>query len=223
MATQYEIRCYKIWCADSPDEFYVGSTKKTLSQRMTQHRKSARIGKLAKIYQAMREKGINSFQYGLLGSCEVSNMDEQRMFEQEYITRLQPTLNMIRAHTTEQEKVGDRKQSSHDRHLCNKDKINERHREYYESNKEHHNTRVREYRETRKDFFKDYQNQYRIDNLEKNKNVAKVWREKTKELRTCVCGSTYNYGKKSSRERHYRTEKHTNHVSLIYAKLRSQI
>ena len=167
----------------------------------------------------MREKGINSFQYVLLGSCLVSNKDEQTMFEQEFITRLKPTLNEIRAHTThEQRKL---RQQVH--HSQNKDKINKKHREHYARNKEHHNARVRAYRATRKEVFKEYRKQHHIHNLEKNKRISKVWRERTKEVRTCVCGSTYNFGKKSTRDRHYRTEKHTKHVNLIKAKLRGEM
>ena len=50
MSTQYEIKCYKIWWPDSPEEFYVGSTKRSLSQRMTSHRVCARKGTPTKIY-----------------------------------------------------------------------------------------------------------------------------------------------------------------------------
>ena len=101
MSNQYEAKVYKIWYEDAPDEIYVGSTKRTLAQRMGDHRKSApKNNGTSLIYETMRRKGINNFQYVLLGSCMVSNMDEQRMFEQSYMTSLKPTLNMLMAYTT---------------------------------------------------------------------------------------------------------------------------
>ena len=97
----YEIKVYKIWYSDAPDVIYVGSTKHDrLSKRMKQHRFDAVSGP-SLIYQTMREKGVNNFEYCMLGSCMVSNKDEQRMFEQSYIDRLKPTLNMIKAYSTE--------------------------------------------------------------------------------------------------------------------------
>ena len=101
---QYEIKVYKIWYADAPDDIYVGSTKLSLSRRMVEHRSVAKRGKTSLIYTTMRAKGINNFEYCMLGSCMVSNMDEQRMFEQSYIATLNPKLNMCRAYITEDER-----------------------------------------------------------------------------------------------------------------------
>ena len=57
---EYTIKVYKIWYEDCPEEFYIGSTKeKHLSERMSTHRKDCRKGNTSKIYNLMREKGIN--------------------------------------------------------------------------------------------------------------------------------------------------------------------
>lgn len=100
---QYEIKVYKIWYADSPDDIYIGSTKQSLSMRMTGHRCAANKGRASLIYNTMREKGVNDFQYVMLGSCMVSDKDGQRMYEQRYIADLRPLLNMNRAYTTDAE------------------------------------------------------------------------------------------------------------------------
>ena len=66
MATsgEYRIKVYKIWYADCPEEFYIGSTKKKyLSERIAWHREDCRRGKGSKLYSLMREKGTNSFNY----------------------------------------------------------------------------------------------------------------------------------------------------------------
>ena len=97
MEPSYEIKAYKIWYEDEPEQFYIGSTKRNLSVRMGDHRRGAKFGKAYRLYDVMRAKGVNSFKYVMLGSCLVSNMDQQRMYEQKYIDMLKPTLNSIRA------------------------------------------------------------------------------------------------------------------------------
>ena len=106
----YEIKVYKIWYSDAPDDIYVGSTKHDrLSKRMKKHRSNA-VRRTSLIYRTMIEKGVNNFEYCMLGSCMVSDKDGQRQFEQTYIERLKPTLNMRSAHVHED----DRKQAAKD-------------------------------------------------------------------------------------------------------------
>ncbi len=96
---KFEVRVYKIWYEDAPDDFYVGSTKeKRLANRMSSHRKDGQFGKPCKISQLIHEKGVD-FEYVQLASCFVSNSDERRMFEQQWIDKLKPTLNQKRAFT----------------------------------------------------------------------------------------------------------------------------
>jgi len=96
---KYEVKVYKIWYDDDPEEFYVGSTKeKRLANRMSKHRQDGKNGKHCKISQLIHEKG-NDFEYVQLASCLVSNSDERRMFEQQWIDKLKPTLNQKRAFT----------------------------------------------------------------------------------------------------------------------------
>ena len=107
MPETYPINAYKIWYADAPEDIYVGSTRERLSRRMSSHRYDSRRGKPSKIHQVMREKGENNFQYCLLGTRLVRNMDQQRKYEQQWMKRLKPTLNMCRAYST----PGDRRKS----------------------------------------------------------------------------------------------------------------
>ena len=96
---KYEIKIYKIWYDDDPDEFYIGSTKEQrLSNRMTAHRRDGNNNKPCRISQLIHTKG-NDFQYVQIASCMVSSSDEQRLFEQHWIDRLKPPLNQRRAHT----------------------------------------------------------------------------------------------------------------------------
>jgi hypothetical protein len=95
----YEIRAYKIWYDDKPEEIYIGSTRQTLSKRMGCYRTQAlnRRDVEPLIYKTIRTKGINDFKYVQLASCMVKNRDEQRQFEQSWIDELKPCLNTNKA------------------------------------------------------------------------------------------------------------------------------
>lgn len=99
---KYEIHAYKIWW-DGKDGVYVGSTKGKLSRRMGDHRAKCRKGRPYKLYKVMAENGINDFQYILLGSRIVERKDQQLQFEQEWIDKIKPNLNLQRAYCTEED------------------------------------------------------------------------------------------------------------------------
>jgi hypothetical protein len=120
---QYKIKVYKIWYEDSPNEFYIGSTKKkNLSSRMAGHRYHCIHGNNSKLYNCMREKGINNFKYVQIAWSNVSNIDEHRQIEQSYIDTLQPTLNTIRAYCSNE---------------CSKEHRKGHRKEFYQKNKCH--------------------------------------------------------------------------------------
>ena len=123
--SKYEIKIYKIWWEDAPDELiiYFGSTKeKRLSNRITCHRKHCKSGLNNRLYQVMREKGYD-FKYCQLVVCLVLNGDEQRMLEQQCIDKLKPPLNMNRAYGLDPIK---RKQSQIRYARNNREKIQEK-------------------------------------------------------------------------------------------------
>ena len=103
----FKVNVYKIWWEHDPETTYVGITGQTLSQRMSCHRSMARQGINTKVYQHMREHGIDCFKYVLLESSMVSCHDEKAKLEQEWIDKLKPTLNMMNAWTSPE----DRKQN----------------------------------------------------------------------------------------------------------------
>ena len=230
------INVYKIWWEDEPDEFYVGSTKKTyLSARMSKHRTDCRKGGMSKLYVKMREKGSNSFQYVLLGWSMVSSFDEQRMVEQSYISRLNPTLNSCRAHTTEDERKSQQKERDAINYQENKDEILRKCKIYHQENKERQNQVSKNYHEAHKESInqrslanyhrdrerlnqksKEYQRLHR-DTI---KVREKAYLEQKKDNRVCICGGTYDYGITSKRKRHYATPKHTQFLNALYEKLR---
>ncbi len=94
----YSINVYKIWW-EGKEDLYVGSTKRGLAARMTRHRGTCRSGKQYKLYEVMRVNGY-CFRYVLLESYEINNRDQQLKYEQKWIDKLQPNLNMYRAFNT---------------------------------------------------------------------------------------------------------------------------
>ena len=90
----YLARVYKIWWDDDQDCVYVGSTKSSLSQRMSKHRSDCRGGRKGKVYDKMNLPGnINTFRYVLLDTKMVEDFEQQRQVEQEWIEKLSSTLN----------------------------------------------------------------------------------------------------------------------------------
>ena len=187
MDNQYEIKVYKMWYEDAPEDFYVGSTKySSLSKRIAKHRSFAQSGGPSLIYRTMREKGINNIQYVLLGSCMVTDKDEQLAFEQIYIDKLHPTLNSNRARGWDFKR------------------LNQRKRDYQR-------------KPERKAFHKKWREEYRRKpGVSQKERDA---RQNRKDIRICICGNSYNYGRKADRERHYQSHRHTDYVLPIRQRL----
>ncbi len=114
---KYKICIYKIWWNGNDDDLYVGGTKVLLSARISKTRYQCRKGKSTKLYDAIRKNGYD-FNYVMLESFMICNRDEQRMHEQTYIDKLNPSLNMIKAHRT----VAEKKIYLKDYYVNNKDK-----------------------------------------------------------------------------------------------------
>lgn len=113
---KYKISIYKIWWNDCED-MYIGGTKVLLSKRMSKSRYQCKKGSKTKLYDAIRKNGYN-FNYVMIESFMVCNRDEQRMHEQTYIEKFNPSLNMMRAYRTKEEK----KEYNTKYYINNKDK-----------------------------------------------------------------------------------------------------
>lgn len=92
---------YKITDSKNQEEFYIGSTN-NISKRKSSHKKAV-CNKTSKkywlkVYQYIRANGgWTSFEVTILeaGTCEDSAYMKQK--EQEYINKLKPTLNSVKA------------------------------------------------------------------------------------------------------------------------------
>ena len=77
----------------------------------------------------------------------------------------------------------------------------------------------KEYCGDNRDTISAYKKQYNKDNRETISAQKKQHYQQNKEIRTCVCGSKYNYGKSNDRNRHFRSNKHTEYVKKIHEHL----
>ena len=85
---------YKITNSKTTD-FYIGSTIQKIKGRFKAHKSNARLGKSGKLYQCMREIGIEHFSISLFEECSVENESELCKKEKEYYKSLNPSLNII--------------------------------------------------------------------------------------------------------------------------------
>jgi hypothetical protein len=93
--------------------------------------------------------------------------------------------------------------------------------EYRQDNQESIRSKMKQYRQDNKEYIASRNKQYNQANKEEIAAKGKQYEQdcKERETRTCICGVSYNYGKSSSRKRHYSSQTHVRHVHLIYDRL----
>ena len=126
-------KIYKLWTLEGND-IYIGSTTLSLSQRRADHVKKFKNGKGCSSSKILFEK-YNDIRIELLEECPCENKEQLTKKEGEYI-RNNICVNKEIAGRTDKEYRED-----------NKEKIKERHKEYYKEN----NQMWRENREKNKD------------------------------------------------------------------------
>lgn len=123
------------------DDIYVGSTFDKLCSRLCKHRDVARKQRSdTKCYKTMYEKGANNFIIELLEEIECNTKEELRLKEQEWIDKINPNMNTIKAQPIVNDKVA----------------LKEYHHIYYETNKDILLTQNKQYRDTNADAIKSW-------------------------------------------------------------------
>ena len=124
MSDYSKSRIYKIYCdIDGVDEIYVGSSR-NLSNRICKHRYDCNTSQSKnyhyKLYRYIRDNcGFENFTFETLQRYSCNNAIELHMKEQEWITKLKPTLNDVKSYLT----VSDKKeyQKNYDNNRPNKE------------------------------------------------------------------------------------------------------
>ena len=146
---------YKI---EVKNELYIGSTKKNLlSQRQGQHNYSLRNNDNLPLYKFCKENKIEKIICEMLEKVDNENIVIK---EQEYINKLNPTLNTNKAHSTKE----DRKKTIHKSREKYKDKYNEKKREHYNNNKNEINEKRKiKYNENKKEMLEKQKEKIKCD------------------------------------------------------------
>ena len=165
---------YKISSTSPEDEnFYVGSTLKTLNARINQHKKNVAAGKTFKLYEHIRiNGGWDNFRAAIVEQKLVASYQEKLHYEQEQIDLLEPTLNTIRCVNT----LEDHKRTKRIYYEKNKEEILRKTKQYAEDNREHLKQKSKEYRVKNKEVLKAKKKIYNAEHKEESKARHAKWK-----------------------------------------------
>jgi group I intron endonuclease len=153
-------KVYKI-TNDVNDKIYIGSSNNQyLSTRMNGHRQMCKdlTGRRnTKLYNFMREIGVEHFHIELIEKVKCENINQLREREQFHIDILKPELNMFRAIENPNYVRPNREEQNkknNERYHANKEEYLKKQKEYAEKNKEAISIRRKKYREENKEKIK---------------------------------------------------------------------
>ena len=184
--------------SDETDFIYVGSTTQQLAKRFWDHKDKAKKGLKSKVYQTMRDIGIETFRIVLINEfpCETK---EQLCAEEE---RCRKEIN--------QEKLLNTK-----RCYANVPfglPVEEYKKEYSKENKDKIQEYQKEYIKENKDKIKEHKKEYYKENKDKIREHKKEYYKENKENITCDCGSIVLTIRQS---RHLKTKKHIRYIQSL--------
>lgn len=173
------IEIYKIYCNDNNiTDFYIGSSVSTYN-RFLQHRKSYKNEKKSKLYDCIRENGgIDNWKYEIL-ERDISK-EFQRLKEQEYIDKLNPSLNERRAFIT----IEKAKEQRKIREELNKEVLAQKKKEYRQNPevKAKEADQAKIWRENNKEYHKELRQEWYNNNKEHVAKYANEQYHKNKEV-----------------------------------------
>lgn len=164
----YNCYFYKIYNSEDNKE-YVGSTKQSLSNRMSDHRRKTKKGSLRKLHIHMKGLGSEKFTIVELDRREVKDKQEQFKIEMEWMEKVNSSLNDRRAQTLPEKRLEIARKYKVD----HADKIKEDWAKYSESNRDNLKKKWKKYREDNKqilcDKSKAYYHRNKVHILEKKR------------------------------------------------------
>jgi group I intron endonuclease len=210
---------YAIYCSLNED-FYIGSTT-NLNNRWYEHKKSIHKNKLTKLYQSMKEYGVDNFKIELIEYYPCNSKKELERREGEIQRERKPNLNMNIACRTIKEWRED-----------NIDKIQSKQKQYYKDNIETIKIMKQKYQKENEQYIKQKKKEYYQENKDKKIQKAKTYylenvekvkeysrlqskiyyqnnkekiKEKYKDVVYCECGGHYT---KNHQKRHLNSKLH---------------
>lgn len=186
---------------------YVGSTMKTLKERMRNHNSKATATTdrdyNMPIYVHMREHGRENFKIKFIEAVEFNDKKDLLDRERHHMDTLVPICNRVRPVVTKKETDEKRKEWFAD----NKEHVTAYKKQYYEERKVEINEGRKEYSKARYQAKKDILNAQIKANHELKKNIQ-----------PCGCGGSVNIGNSTAVKRHNKTQKHWEYCAKARAK-----
>jgi len=162
---------------------YYGSTKETVSRRMTGHRTKYKLWLKGKVKHYTKSFDIlknGDYSYNIVEEVEYENKYELHNRERYYIENNE-CINKFIPNRTRKQWREDNKEKIKQYYVDNKNDILERHKQYLKENKDKISKQTKEYYENNKERYKEYQKDYRENNKDKNKEYQKDYREDNKD------------------------------------------
>lgn len=203
MVNYADCKIYKLVLkgGDELNDMYIGSTCRPLCKRMSDHRSNARVGKTSKVYQWMRDVGIENIEIVLVANCPCENYEQQLQHERRYVDEMQPSQNMLSPYISREECLAEKRDYNKEYYGQNKEAIAEKGREYRERNKEAIFERKREYRERNKEDISEKRRDYYKRNKEAISEREREYRERSKETISERGRDYYNRNKEAIKTR----------------------
>jgi hypothetical protein len=190
-------KIYSIRSRSRPDLIYVGSTVRPLSERFGEHKKSSNVCRSRQIVD------IGDSYIELIENYPCLNKEELCRREGEVMRTLDCVNRSVAGRTSAEYRQDNAE------HI----------KQYLQDNAEHISALGKQYYQNNKEHISALGKQYKQDNAEHISALSKQNYQDRKNMQTCICGTMYNYGNKRDRNRHYRSEKHSNFVRKIIEKL----
>ena len=135
---------YKLVNYDCPELLYVGSTINFIKRKST-HKACSKTSN-AKIYRTIRENGgWESWVMVKISDFPCKSNTEARMEEDRLMIEMKSNLNMVKAYTSPEQRIEQKRDSY--KKFCenNKEYMKEYDKQYYQSNKEHIKEQKKQY------------------------------------------------------------------------------
>lgn len=157
-------KIYKI-VLDESDQVYVGSTTRTLAQRMANHRSRAKAGMaLPPVHRFINDHGWDKAHIVLVEDWPCERKEQLDARERHWIEQIGSLNKYIPGRTREEyyqqnrvELIGRRKEY----YQQNRDEVCEQMRQYYQQNRDEVRERQLHYREQNRERAREYARQYR--------------------------------------------------------------
>lgn len=123
---------YKFCKKDTGECVYIGSTKKQLSRRLTNHKYDAKVEPIPFHNYVLENGGWDAYEISVVEDCgEIDNLS-LRMRERYWYDQLKPLCNIMRPYVSSEDSKTYRKTY----HNNNREEENAKNKEYYDTNRD---------------------------------------------------------------------------------------